>query len=214
MIDYDLEATFWLDNDNNQVVYRNDTKLIFNGDNRVCGIILMLNPGKCLPIGEKEVIKEQQMFSTIKGNLKRDPTQGIIVTCITYFYDNIKLPDSVFIVNLCDKVESQSKKLSEEDFRKKDYNKIIEEIGSVVKSNQIRWIWIAFGKNPSGKDKEAKEYITKLKEGVLVQLKSNELFRDKIVGESAYYCHPLYINCKSKLKDNIKKEIVLKLQNS
>ncbi len=205
MINYELEATFWPDNVVNGAVYRNDTKLIFNRNNQSNGIVLMLNPGKCLPKGGKGVIKERQKFSTIEGNLNKDPTQGIVVSCVTYFYGKIELPDSIFIVNLCDKVEAKSKNLSEEDFRKKDHNKIIEEIEKLVKTNKIRWIWVAFGKMS-----KEKRYLYDLKNNVI----KNILFKDKIMGESAYYSHPLYINCNSELKNNIKNEIEPKLQNS
>ena len=209
MINYELEATFWPGNADKGIVYRNDTKLILNGNNQGSGIVLMLNPGKCLPKGGKEVIKERQKFSTIQGNLDKDPTQGIVVSCVTYFYGTIKLPDSIFIVNLCDKVEANSENLSEEDFGKKDYNKIIEELWDLMKKNQIKWIWVAFEK--MSKDKP---YLDDLKNNVLKELKSNQSFKDKVVGECAYYHHPLYINCNSKLKNNLKNEIELKLQNS
>ena len=47
-----IKATFW---HIGEIIYRNKTKIIFNKDNEIeehlpcIGIILMLNPGSCLP---------------------------------------------------------------------------------------------------------------------------------------------------------------------
>ena len=205
-MDYDLEAVFWKEKG---IEYRNATKLIFDSGNQGCGIVIMLNPGGCLPVGGKEEVKEISVkFSTKDGNLKKDPTQGLVVSCVKYFYGEIKIPDCVFIVNLSDKVEVDSNKLLEGDFRKKDHNTIMEEIGILAKKNQIKWIWVAFGKISKDEDKK---YLDDLKCNVIKELNR---FGGKVVGESAYYCHPRYVNCNKDLKDNLKKEIELKLHNS
>ena len=207
--DYIVKARFW---DENKVTYRNETKIIFKGNENKCiGIVLLLNPGSCEPKkGEKPITKEKQILLC-----KTDLTIRKVEETIRIAYDNYydKLNGYVFIVNLCDKKE-KSKNLIKKDFEETDGKDkdAVKEIENKINEppKQVEWIWVGFGEDSYGKDKE---YVADLKKCVLKQL--NERFEDKTVGKSINYTHPQRFQFdKSKHKQQIIiKEIESKLQN-
>ena len=131
-----------------------------------------------------------------------------ISNCIIESYnDYLLLQGYVFIVNLSDKRSPKSKELSEEDFNKKP-DEIVKEIENKTKEqNNIKWIWIAFGKDSNGKDNKTKLKLKEMKEEVSNQL--NILFPDKIIGKSVEYKHPYQRKIKEYeiYKQNVIKEL-------
>ena len=201
----------------NEVIYRRETKIFLNENNkdRCTGIVLMLNPGKCLPKGTKE-IDGWQLFK----DLECDNTQNNVANCVKEAYDNNPPQGYVYIVNLSDKRKTESKKLSEENFTKDDLE-IVKEIENKIKEqeekgNSMNWIWIAFGKIYEDNECPKKhKKRNELKKKVLNRLK--EMFQDKIVGEKINYLHPYNFNFKNKYNDEkleIIKDIKGKLENS
>lgn len=177
---YTVKATFW---EEGSATRRNKTKIIFNENEDKCiGIILMLNPGSCKPEkGEKIITEEKQVLVC-----KPDKTIMNVGECIMSAY-NPQLQGYVYIVNLSNKRGTKPKELSEEDFRKSE--DIISEINKkITEEPQIRWIWIAFGKDSNGKDKNTIKELIKIKENVKKQL--NQMFPEKIFGEKVNYKHP------------------------
>ena len=179
-----VRATFWK---KNGVTYRNKTKIIFDGKCGKCnGIVLMLNPGSCKPQEGEGVIKEEEQ--ELPCNFNNDITIKNVSNCVREAYGNDQLPNYVFIANISEKRDTKSKNLSKEDFREFDH--IIDEIKNKIDEHpkQVKWIWIAFGKDSNGKDKETRIKLKELKEKISNQL--NELFPDKIIGKGVKYKHP------------------------
>src|SRR3989344_9501106 len=155
--DYNVEADFWKESG---TIYRDNTKIIFNKDEICQGIVLMLNPGKCIAKDEEQITEEKRKFYS--QFLTKDLTQKKLNNFMKKVY-NDQLSGYVFIINLSNKREPKQKNLSKEDFTKSAED-VIKEIES---KNEIKWIWVAFGKDYKGKDKE---YIKELKEKVAKQL--------------------------------------------
>ena len=183
---YNVEAVFWKEAG---VIYRDNTKIIFSEDEVCDGIILMLNPGKCIAKNEEDIAEKPKKFHSEKSPLlNRDQTQGKIAKCVKTAHNNHKLLGYVFIINLSNRREPKQENLSKEDFTKSAEDIIRElEVESKKQENKIKWIWVAFGKNYKGKDKE---YVDELKCNVVKMLSEHELFTDKIIGKSVQYIHP------------------------
>ena len=207
-----IKATFW---HIGNVIYRNETKIIFNKDNEIeeelpcIGIILMLNPGSCLPKKGEKPIEEEKQVLLCKPDLTIKKVEESIRCAYDRYYN--KLNGYVFIVNLCDKKE-KSKGLIKKDFEETDGKDkdAVKEIENKMNEppKQVDWIWIGFGKNSYGKDKE---YVDNLKKDILKQL--NEKYKDKIVGgNSDYNCtHPQRFQFDKNKQKIIIKEIESKL---
>lgn len=217
-----VKATFW---HIGEVVYRNKTKIIFNKDDEIeenlpcIGIVLMLNPGSCLPKEGKECILKLPERKEREFPCNKDITIKKVVECVTESYNN-NLQGCVYIVNLSDKSKTKSEKLSEEDFTKEALE-IIKEIEDKIKEqeengNSINWIWIAFGKiYDDNKCPNKHKKRNELKKRVVNRLK--DMFSGKILGEKINYLHPFNFNFKNKYNDEkleIIKEIKPKLENS
>lgn len=184
-----IKGIFWK---KDEIVYRNRTKIIFNGNEDTCiGIILMLNPGSCKPQDGYNITNEENEFPCNK-----DITILKIIECIIQSqYNNVS--GYVYIVNLCDKKGTEEKNLKPKDLLEKDfrkYDEVVREIRKKIEEpqNQVKWIWVAFGKESKGKNKETRLRLEETKEEVLNQL--NKLFLNKIVGESVKYMHPYNLN--------------------
>ena len=182
MANDDIEAYFWKEEGEEEIVKRNKTKIIFNkSEDEGIGIILMLNPGSCLPKRPEEITKEPKKFNTMYGNLDKDQTQRKVASVVKEAYDNNPPQCYVYIVNLSEKREPDPKKFYErlsEDFDKRSEeraNKIIVEIETEINkpNNQIKWIWVAFGKD---------KRTAKLREKVLNRLTAGPLTKGKLVG--------------------------------
>lgn len=69
---YNVEAAFWKID---KIIYRNNTKIIFNEGKNRCGIVIMLNPGKCIAKNKDDIIKIPKIFhSEIPPLLTKDST--------------------------------------------------------------------------------------------------------------------------------------------
>ena len=182
----EVKAFFWREGERGELVFRDRTQLIFDGEKNECiGIKLMLNPGSCEPQDGDKVIKDDA--KEYQG--KVDTTMRNASEIIKEAYAN-ELRGYTYIVNLSDRREKKPKNLSATDFKTQDH--ITEEIKNKINecSNQVKWIWIAFGKNSEGKDKESKEALKKLKGDVLRLL--TDKFPDKIVGRTNQH-HPNFL---------------------
>ncbi len=200
MEDFDVEAYFWKEK---ETILRNRTKIIINGDKDNCiGVVVMLNPGSCLPKeGEKVITNEKQSFPCDIGN---DITIKRILECVRLVYNDKKL-GYIFIVNLSDIRKPKSEELTEENLHKKPED-IVKEIESKInEQNNIKWIWIAFGKDENGKDRETRLKLKKIKEKVKNQL--NIFYPDKIIGKSVEYKHPYQIKEHETYKQKVVKEL-------
>jgi|SRR3989338_348609 len=213
-----VKATFWKENG---TIYRNKTKIIFNKINEkeetlsCIGIVLMLNPGSCLPKEGEDVIKEGIPLTYL---CEIDNTQRKVAICINEAYkDCHTLEGYVYIVNISEKREPNSKEFyknfHEEDYKNRE-REILEEVKMEIEKqeNQIKWIWVAFGK-----DKKT----AKLREKILNQLKTTPLIKSILVGidEMVNCMHPsspwFYRNKNGQTpKEIIINEIESKLQNS
>ena len=186
---YNVGAIFWkIDG----ITYRDNTKIIFGDNDKKCiGVVLMLNPGSCNARDESDIKEYKQTFRFKGANylrLKRDSTQGKVAKCVKTAYNNHQLSRYVFIVNLSNRREPKQENLSKKDFTKSAEDIIKElEVENKKQENEIRWIWIAFGKKYKGKDKE---YITELQDEIVKKLNEHELFKYKIIGKSVQYIHP------------------------
>lgn len=128
----DVKAYFWKD-------YRNETKLIFKGNENKCiGIILMLNPGSCEPKNDEKPKEKREKPVVCNPDKTMDKIKETIL--VIYAKHDDKLNGYVFIVNLCDK-KGNPKDLIKKDFEETDGKDkdVLKEIENKIK--QVEWIW-------------------------------------------------------------------------
>lgn len=160
-----------------KIIRRRKTKIILNeaGKDKGIGIVLMLNPGECLP-HDKKISDDAPNWQVYK-NIDCDRTQNNVYTCVNKAYD-FQPQGYIYIVNISEKREPNSKEFyknfSEKDFENRE-KEILKEVKEEIekKENQIKWIWVAFGK--------AKK-TSKLREKILNQLTADPLTKNILVG--------------------------------
>lgn len=187
-MEYQVKGTFWK---KDGIIYRNRTKIIFNGNEDNCiGIILMLNPGSSLPKKGENGLKEEGKEYYLICLCEIDYTLRKLPICILESYiDCCQLLNGyILIINLSNRCKTKPKDLLEEDFRNPD--EVVAEIKEEIKEpHQVNWIWVAVGK-----DKKLKLCAAK-KENILLRLQKDNFFKNKLVGvDSMHPSAPLFDN--------------------
>ncbi len=178
--------------------YRDSTELIYNSQNVNFGIILMLNPGGCKPSDPNVIITE----TPIKHLCNSDKILDLVIKWLYCFYKKSgkNLPQGVFIINLCDKIDTEPNNLRAKDFNK-NVQKIERGIEDIIKNHKVNWLWAAYGSN----------------QNIPSKLKSNlfhlhKKYKEILIGKSVNFGHP---GRKGKeYWDNIFAEFIEKIKNS